>query len=259
VAAPFTALRDGTRRPLIRPFVPEAPVALEYNGLAYAVMMATPEHLVDFATGFALSEGLAASAGEVTDLGIAEVEHGWIVRATLSGLGIERLTERVRTRVAESSCGLCGIENLAEVARPLPPVPPHPPIAPEAIFAALADLPDRQALNQRTGAAHAAAWCTATGRIAELREDVGRHNAMDKLIGAMARCGWPLGDGGFVLSTARCSYEIVEKAVRAGATTLVTVSLPTSLAVERARACGLSLWVLARGDGVSCVSVGAEE
>ena len=247
---------DGTRTALAREWVPEAPVALEFNGLSYAVMMATPANLADFATGFALSEGLIASADDLTDLGIAEVAEGWIVRATLAGLGIEQLTERVRARVAESSCGLCGIENLAAVARPLPPVAAHSAIEPEAIFAALDELPEHQELNRLTGAAHAAAWCTPSGRIAELREDVGRHNALDKLIGAMARAGWEL-EGGFVLSTARCSYEIVEKAVRCGATTLVTVSLPTSLAVERAQAAGLSLWVLARGDSVTLVNDGS--
>lgn len=247
---------DGTRTALSRQWVPEAPVAIEFNGLAYAVMMATPVNLADFVTGFALSEGLATSADDVTDLGIAQVEQGWIVRATLAGLGMDRLTERVRARVAESSCGLCGMENLAEVARPLPRVAPHAAIEPAAIFAALAQLPEWQELNQQTGAAHAAAWCLPSGRIAELREDVGRHNALDKLIGAMARCGWPL-DGGFVLSTARCSYEIVEKAVKAGATALVTVSLPTSMAVDRARSCGLSLWVLARGDSVTLVNDGS--
>jgi len=253
---PVAVSRDGAIRPAPREWVPEAPVAFEFNGLAYAVMMATPESLADFVVGFALGEGLAQTADDVTDLDAAEVADGWIVRATIAGLGIERLTERVRARVAESSCGLCGIENLAEVARPLPPVAPHAAIEAEAIFAALDALRDRQDLNRRTGAAHAAAWCTSSGRIAELREDVGRHNAMDKLIGVMARTGWPLADG-FLLSTARCSYEIVEKAVKGGATTLVTVSLPTSLAVERAKAAGLSLWVLARGDSVTLVHDGS--
>ena len=228
-------------------------MALEFNGLSYAVMMATPHDLDDFATGFALCEGLAASAAEVTDLAVAEVEKGWIVRATLAGLGIERLTERVRTRVSESSCGLCGIENLEAVAAPLPPVAPHPAIAPAAVFAALAVLRDHQPLTRATGAAHAAAWVSPEGMIGCIREDVGRHNALDKLVGAMARAGRPLSPG-FVLSTARCSYEIVEKAVRAGASTLVTVSLPTSMAVERARAAGLSLWVLARDDSVTLVN-----
>ena len=244
---------DGTRAAVTRAWVPEAPVAFEFNGLAYAVMMATPADLEDFATGFALSEGLAAAADEVSDIGIAQVDHGWIVRATLSGLGVAHLTERVRARVAESSCGLCGIENLAALAKPLPPVAAHAAIAPAAIFAALAALRPLQALNRATGAAHAAAFAASAGSILALREDVGRHNAMDKLIGALAREAQPLSPG-FVLSTARCSYEIVEKAVRAGATTLVCVSLPTSLAAERAAAAGLSLWALARDDSVLLVN-----
>lgn len=244
---------DGTCRAVTRAWVPEVPVALEFNGLSYAVMMATPRDLEDFATGFALNEGLAASAADVSDIAVAKVDLGWIIRATLTGLGIGKLTERVRSRVAESSCGLCGIENLAEVARPLPPVAPHSAVAPTAIFAALTELRDHQPLGRKTGAAHAAAWVSADGTIGLVREDVGRHNALDKLVGAMARNGQVLSPG-FVLSTARCSYEIVEKAVRAGATTLVTVSLPTSLAVDRAKSTGLSLWVLARDDEVLLVN-----
>ncbi len=244
---------DGSRRAVTRDWVPEAPVALEFNGLAYAVMMASPQDLEDFATGFALTEGLAATPGEVSQIAAAEVEHGWVVRAQLSGLGVAKLTERVRARVAESSCGLCGIENLAEVARPLPQVAVHKAIEAAAIFTALGQLREQQVLGAATGAAHAAAWASCAGEVGCLREDVGRHNAMDKLIGAMARAGHPLAPG-FVLSTARCSYEIVEKAVRAGATTLVTVSLPTSLAVDRATGAGLSLWVLARDDSVLLVN-----
>ncbi len=244
---------DGTRRAVTRDWVPEAPVALEFNGLSYAVMMATPADLEDFATGFALCEGLAQTSSDISNLAIAEVENGWVVRAQLSGLGIDKLTERVRTRVAESSCGLCGIDNLAEVARPLPAVAKHAEIAPAAIFAGLGALRPLQELTRRTGAAHAAAWASCDGEIGLLREDVGRHNAMDKLIGATARAGQRL-DPGFVISTARCSYEIVEKAVRGGATTLVCVSLPTSLAVQRAKAAGLSLWALARDDSVLLVN-----
>jgi FdhD protein len=129
-------------------------------------------------------------------------------------------------------------------------------VSPAAIFSALAGLRDRQLLGRATGAAHAAAWMDPSGAIGALREDVGRHNAMDKLVGCMARGGATLTPG-FVLSTARCSYEIVEKAVRAGATTLVTISLPTSMAVARARAAGLSLWVLARDDSVLLVNDGS--
>ena len=158
--------------------------------------------------------------------------------------------------MAESSCGLCGIDNLAEVARPLPAVAKHIAIEPARIFAALGALWPLQELTRRTGAAHAAAWASYHGEIGLLREDVGRHNAMDKLIGATARAGRPLSPG-FVISTARCSYEIVEKAVRSRATTLVCVSLPTSLAVERAKAAGLSLWALARDDSVLLVNDGS--
>jgi FdhD protein len=247
MADPVEHSRDGATRPVSRIWVPEVPVALEFNGLAYAVMMATPRDLEDFALGFALTEGLAASADEVTDLDVVEVEKGWICRAQLTGLGIEKLTERVRTRVSESSCGLCGIENLDAVSKPLPKVVAHAALDPQAIFAALAKLRDHQPLTKETGAAHAAAFCTMDGTILYAREDVGRHNAMDKLIGALASAGLDPADG-FILSSARCSYEIVEKAVRAGATTLVTISLPTSMAVERATAAGLSLWCLARDD-----------
>jgi FdhD protein len=256
-ATALVVFPDGRREPASRQWIAEEPVALEYNGLAYAVMMATPQDLEDFAIGFALSEGLAAAADLVRDCGVAQTELGWIVRTALDGLRAEQMADRVRTRVAESSCGLCGIENLEAVARPLPPVASHEALDPAAVFHALDELNGKQVLGARTGAAHAAAWADADGRIACLREDVGRHNALDKLIGAMARDGRAM-TGGFVLSSARCSYEIVEKAVRAGATSLVTVSLPTSMAVERAKAAGLSLWCLARKDSALLVNDAAK-
>ena len=236
-----------------REWVPEAPVALEYNGLAYAVMMATPRDLEDFACGFAVTEGLAGSVADVSDIAVAQVETGWIVRASLSGPGAEVVAERARTRISESGCGLCGIENLEALAKPLPPVATHDPLNETAIFAALGAISGKQPVNEATSAAHAAAWADATGAIHCAREDVGRHNAVDKLVGAMGRAGQSLANG-FILSTARCSYEIVEKAVRAGATSLVTVSLPTTMAVERAKAAGLSLWCLARPDSVLLVN-----
>ncbi len=246
---PIQFAADGSVKSIERDWVPEVPVALEYNGLSYAVMMATPSDLEDFARGFALTEGLARTPADITDIAVAEVEHGWIVRAQLTGLGIAKLTERVRTRVAESSCGLCGIENLEAVNTPLPQVAAHDALEPKAIFAALSCLREHQPLTKASGAAHAAAYCLADGTIRHAREDVGRHNAMDKLIGALAVAGEDPAPG-FILSSARCSYEIVEKAVRAGATRLVTISLPTSMAVQRARAAGLGLWCLARDDSV---------
>lgn len=244
---------DGGRQVITREWVPEVPVALEFNGVAYAVMMATPSDLEDFATGFAICEGLAPDASQVIDVGVAEVEHGWVVRTTIQGLGAEKLGERVRNRVAESSCGLCGIENLEAIARPLPAVAAHQAVASAAIFRALGELRSCQPLGTATRAAHAAAHAASDGSLVAVREDVGRHNALDKLVGAQARAGLAL-SGGFILSTARCSYEIVEKAVRAGATTLVTVSLPTSMAVSRAETSGLSLWALGRDDSVLAVT-----
>ncbi len=238
---------DGTSRKIAREWVPEVPVALEFNGLAYAVMMATPTDLEDFVRGFALTERLARDAREILSVAIAETDKGVIARAQLSGLRVEQLTERVRTRVAESSCGLCGIENLEAVAKPLPKVPVHAEPSSEAVFAAIGALRDHQSLNRETSAAHGAGFADLSGTILEVREDVGRHNAMDKLIGALAASGRDIADG-IVISTARCSYEIVEKVVKAGGTRLVTVSLPTSMAVERAREAGLSLVCLARDD-----------
>jgi FdhD protein len=250
---PLSFARDGTRRPVARGWIPEIPVALEFNGVAYAVMMATPADLEDFATGFALSEGLAATYSDLAEIAVAEVDAGWIIRATIPALPPERLGERIRSRVAESSCGLCGIESLEALSRPLPPVPVHARLDPAAIFAALAELPAHQPLGTRTNAAHAAILADPAGRVLLAREDVGRHNALDKLIGAAHRAALDPA-AGFVLSTARCSFEIVEKAVRGGATTLATISLPTTLAVEKAQAAGLSLWALARDDSVLLVN-----
>ena len=242
--AELLALRpDGSSRPVERPFAPEIPVA---------VMMASPSDLEDFITGFALTEGLAKTVHDVSGIDIAETDKGWIARATIASLPFEQLAERVRSRVAESSCGLCGIDNLEAIAKPLPPVADHAPIERAAIFKALEDVRMYQPGNRATGGMHAAAFVGAEGDILCVREDVGRHNALDKLIGAMARMARPLA-GGFILSTARCSYEIVEKAVRAGATTLVTISVPTSMAAERARTAGLSLFALARSDEILSV------
>lgn len=239
--------RNGTPRKVHRTWVDETPIALEFNGLSYAVMMASPYDLEDYVTGFALSEGLAKSAHDIGAVHIAETELGIIARAHISGLGVEQLQERVRRRVAESSCGLCGIENLHEVARPLPQVSAHERPSAAAVFAALGRLREHQDMGRKTGAAHGAALADMAGDILIMREDVGRHNAVDKLIGACARAAHNMGRG-FVISTARCSYEIVEKVVKAGGTSLVTISLPTSLAVARAKACGLTLYCLARDD-----------
>lgn len=246
-------LRNGSRQETAREWVPEVPVALEFNGLAYAVMMATPEDLEDFVRGFAITEGLAFGASDIGAINVARTDKGFIARAQLSGVGIEQLSERVRTRVAESSCGLCGIENLEAIAKPLPKVAAHEAPGDAEIFAAVSALRDLQPLNLRTGAAHAAAFASLAGNILKVREDVGRHNAVDKLVGALAHSGDDIASG-MVISSARCSYEIVEKVVRAGGTRLVTVSLATSMAVQRAQEAGLSLVCLARSDSYLKVS-----
>lgn len=246
--APMREVRfAGGAQSLIRELAVECPVAIEVNGIGYAVMMASPVDLDDYALGFALSEGLVGSAADMLDVAVAEVEHGVILRLTLAPERAAPVHERVRVRVSEGSCGLCGLESIDEVLRPFPVLESSLRIEPEAIRAALAALPAHQQLGGRTGATHAAAFCSPTGEIRLAREDVGRHNALDKLVGALARGGIDPA-GGFMLVSARCSYELVEKAVRAGCPVLVAISAPTSLAVERARAAGLTLVALARHD-----------
>lgn len=240
---------DGTSQPAAREVAVETPIAIEINGLGYAVMMATPSDLTDFAYGFALSERLIDTAADVVEVDTHEAENGVILRITLIADRTGRVMERVRHRVSESSCGLCGIENLEQALRPLSRVTATAVANEAAIFRALGHLRDHQPLNAATGAVHAAALCSADGAVLLAREDVGRHNAFDKLIGAMARDeqGW---DGGFALLSARCSYELVEKAALANCPLLVTVSMATSLAAQRAEEAGLKLVVLARPDAV---------
>lgn len=227
----------------------EAPVAVEFDGLGYAVLMATPGDLVDLAYGFALSERLIEHAADIGEVDLHPAERGTLLRIFLHASRSAAVFERVRHRVSDSSCGLCGIENLEQALRPLPMVKATSAAQPPAIFRALKALPEFQTLNRATGTVHAAALCDRNGTVRLVREDVGRHNAFDKLIGAMLRAGlgW---DGGFALLTSRCSYELVEKAVLAGCPLLVTISAPTSLAAERAKAAGLALAVLARSDAV---------
>ena len=244
---------DGGRTEISRSVAVEAPISVEFNGIGYAVMMASPAELEDFATGFALSERLVEKAGEILAIDHHVSTAGHILRVTLADSRTETLLGRVRHRVSDSSCGLCGIENLEQALRPLPRITSTSDAGDAAIFTALAGLRDLQPLNRETGAVHAAALCSAEGAVLLVREDVGRHNAFDKLIGAMARAGqgWA---GGFALLSSRCSYELVEKAALAGCPLLVTISAPTTLAVERARAAGLRLIVLARPDSVLAVT-----
>ncbi|WP_068073227.1 formate dehydrogenase accessory sulfurtransferase FdhD [Novosphingobium lentum] len=226
----------------------EAPVAVEINGIGYAVMMATPADLEDYALGFCLSEQLIDRAADFDSAQASAIDGGgWMLRIQLSAERAAPLIERARVRLSEGSCGLCGIESLEQVLRPLPPVTARLAVAPAAIFAAAAALPARQPLGRRTRAVHAAAFCRPDGEIVTVREDVGRHNAFDKLIGALARDGIDPASG-FVLLTARCSFELVQKAIIAGCPLLATISAASTLAADQAAAHGLRLASLVRPD-----------
>jgi FdhD protein len=239
----------GARETVERELAEEVPIALEFNGIGYAVLMATPADLEDLVAGFLLAERLQLAGDPVVGVALHRTGHGIVARANLPADRAHALLDRVRHRATDSSCGLCGIENIEQALRPLPRVTKAARIDETAIFGALAELGGWQALNARTGAVHAAAWADAEGRIQLVREDVGRHNAFDKLIGAMRRrdINWR---GGFALLSSRCSFELVEKAVLSDCPMLVTISAPTRLAVERAAAAGLALRVLARPDAL---------
>jgi FdhD protein len=228
----------------------EAPIQIVIGAAPFAVMMATPQDLEDFACGFALTEQIAESLDDVRGLEVEPVEDGWKLRIALSSERLQAHLARGRAMSGRTGCGLCGIEDFSQIPAPSP-VHPHPPPAPAAIRAALEDLETRQPLNRLTGAVHAAAWCERDGTIVLIREDVGRHNALDKAIGALARAG-VAPDGGFFVITSRCSFEMVAKAAIFGAGTLVAVSAPTSLALERARRFGVRLIAVARRDQALC-------
>jgi len=240
---------DGAIEPIARAVACEVPVALEFNGIGYAVLMATPADILDLAYGFALAERLIDDGADVIDADLHEAPQGMILRVQLSEACAPRIADRVRHRTTESACGLCGIENLDQALRWLPRVVARSRAEDEALFRALGGLPAHQPLNRATGSVHAAAACAADGTIRVAREDVGRHNAFDKLVGAMLRGGMEW-EGGFALLSSRCSYELVEKAVLSGCPMLATISAPTSLAVERAAAADLPLRVLLRSDAV---------
>jgi FdhD protein len=230
-----------------RPIAEEAAVAVEFNGIGYAVMMMTPADLPAFALGFALTERIAASPADVLDVDVADVPAGIILRVTVSASAAERIGERIRHRTSDTGCGLCGIASLEGLIRPLPAPPPAPDVPASAIFAALDAVRGRQALNIATGAVHAAAWCDTAGAIRHIAEDVGRHNALDKLIGMIGGVAPP---GGFLLVTSRLSFEMVDKALVARAPLLVGISAATTMAVDHARANGLTLIALARSDAM---------
>ncbi len=245
--ASIVRVRGARAEPATVSIAQEVAVAFEYNGVAHAVMLATPGDLEDFALGFSLSEGIIDAASDL---------HGVEVRAAASGITLAlevasgafvRLKEKRRTLAGRTGCGICGAESLAQVLRPLPPLAARGPrIDAAALARAHAQLAAAQPLQRATGATHGAVWCTPDGRVTAAREDVGRHNALDKLIGALARARIDTGSG-FALITSRASVEMVQKSATAGVALLAAVSAPTALAVRCADECGQTLIGFARG------------
>jgi FdhD protein len=233
----------------------EVPIALEYNGISHAVMLATPCDLEDFALGFSLSEGIIGRAAEIFGVEAVPSERGITLAIDVAAETFARLKERRRTLAGRTGCGICGTESLDQVLRPLPSLAGRGPrIAPAALARAGNALPSLQPLQRATGATHSAAWCSADGAVVLAREDVGRHNALDKLIGALTRANPDLSghlSNGFALITSRASVEMVQKSATAGIAVLAAVSAPTSLAVRVADECGQTLIGFARGEAFS--------
>lgn len=235
---------DGAQR-IEREAPTEGAIGLSFDGRPHTVLMATPTDLEDLAVGFSLTEGIAAP-GEIVDVEIETADEGWLVNVRLMA-GRRRLA-RPRTLEGRSSCGLCGVQRLADAVRPLPRVASAATFTHTAIQRAVQALEGVQPLGRRTRATHAAAFADARGALQVVREDVGRHNALDKLAGALARQGLDAG-ASFVVVTSRCSFEMVEKTARLGAPMIVAVSAPTDLAIRKAEEADVTLVALARADG----------
>ena len=245
--ARVTRWRDGTRSEADDWLTEEVPVALEFNGISHAVMLTTPADLDDFALGFGLAEGIFDSAADLYGCEIDASAQGITVRMEVSSRCFAALKARRRTLAGRTGCGVCGTESLDQVLRPVPVVASTAQVRSAAIGRAMREMRARQQLCDITGAVHAAAWCDLDGAVHWVREDVGRHNALDKLIGALARARVDARDG-FIAVTSRASVEMVQKAAVAGVPLLAAISAPTLLAVETAEHAGMGLVGLARGD-----------
>lgn len=226
----------------------EIPVALFYNGHAHVVMMATPADLEDFALGFSLSEAIVGSADEVDSISVQPRLEGFQIELGIPGARAEAVLLRQRNLSGRSSCGLCGAQQLEDVVRHPPMVGEGPTVSSACLHRALDSLEAAQPLNSRTGATHAAAWSDLFGKLILVREDVGRHNALDKLIGAMARRSISVSDG-FLVLTSRASYEMVQKATTVGIRLIAAISAPTALAIHLAEVTGATLVGFARSSG----------
>lgn len=227
----------------------ETPIALVYNGVSHVVMMATPSDLEDFALGFSLSEGIVASADEILDIETVDMPPGIEVRLTITARRFQALKDRRRNLAGRTGCGLCGVDSLQQAVRPVTHVEAAGPISFQAIERALDALGDAQIVNRRTKSLHAAGFADEDGTLLAVCEDVGRHNALDKLIGQLARQGIDPARG-VALVTSRCSFELVQKSLTVGIHTLVAISAPTALALEMAEKAGLTLIAIARQDSL---------
>lgn len=229
----------------------EVPVAMVYNGISHAVMMASPSDLEDFGRGFSLAEGIVDHAGQIYDLDIQHTEEGIALHMDIAGAAFDRLKQKRRSLTGRTGCGVCGTESLAMLAQQVPPPVQGAQVSLQAMLQALQALPAQQTINQLTGGLHAAAFADAAGNLLLVREDVGRHNALDKLIGALQSLPVDIRSQGMVLMTSRASYELIVKTCRGGIPTLACVSAPTTLAVQLAKQSGLCLAGFARGQ--ACV------
>lgn len=230
----------GVRTASVECVAEEVPVAMVYNGISHAVMLATPADLEDFGTGFSLAEGIVARASEIHDIDTAHHVDGIEVRMRVSNRTFEALKARRRSLAGRTGCGLCGVDSLGQVAREVKPVAARPSVDETAIHRAFVALGDGQALHALTGSVHAAAWSRADGTLFAVREDVGRHNALDKLIGAVALAGLDTAQG-FAVVTSRASYEMVLKLASVGGGLLAAISAPTGLAIDLAGRTGITL------------------
>jgi FdhD protein len=247
------SLRQGTAHDASRALPEEWAVALVYNGSTRAVMMATPADLTDFAIGFSLTEGIATPE-QIAEIEVVEHDLGSEVQMWVGADRAEALAARARASVGPVGCGLCGIDSLEQALRPLPTLPESPLRLTQAdIDAAVNGLRAGQPLHDQTRAMHAAGFYVPGKGLTHVREDVGRHNALDKLIGALARDGVDRSTGAMVI-TSRVSVDMVQKTVMAGCPALIAVSAPTAHAVRLARDAGLTLIALARGDGADVFS-----
>lgn len=226
----------------------ETPLAITYNGGTYAVMMGTPADLEDFAIGFSLSEGLIASFDELESFEAVTFDEGVELRMWLAARRAECISARRRQITGPTGCGLCGIDSIGQAVKPAAMVAPGGRFSSAQIMRAMDSLPPLQRINAETRAVHAAAFWTDADGVHALREDVGRHNALDKLAGALARDGIPT-ENGMVLLTSRVSVEMVQKTAAIGAPVIVSVSAPTALAVRVAQQAGITLVAVARADG----------